>query len=235
MNYRMTALVLALTTGQALAAEEEGPWQGKVSFGYLATSGNSENTSANAATEISYSSGNWKHLLDAQALGAQDDVDTTAEAYQLGLKTDFSLSEFNYIFATARWQKDKFSGYDQQTTEAIGYGRRLINGERHVLNAEIGAGAKQAELRDGASQNETILLGALDYTWTITETAEFSQDVRLESGEDNTYVESVSALSAKLLGDLALVVSYTVQNNSDVPPDSERTDTFTAISLEYSF
>ena len=217
------------------AEEEEGPWDGKVSFGYLATSGNSENTSVNGAAEVSFTHGKWKHIVDALALGSQDDVDTTAEAYQLGWKSDYSLSEFNYLFGTARWQKDKFSGYDQQTTQAIGYGRRILNSANHVLNAEIGVGAKQSDLRDGTSQDETILLGAIDYTWSISETAEFGQDIRVESGSDNTYLESVTALSAKVLGDLALVLSYTVQNNSDVPLGSEKTDTFTAISLEYAF
>ena len=63
------------------------------------------------------------------ALGSQDDVDTTAEAYQLGWKSDFSLSEFNYLFGTVRWQKDKFSGYDQVVTEA-----RRLRAPAHQLS-----------------------------------------------------------------------------------------------------
>lgn len=232
---RMSLAALLLLAGGIAQAQDESPWAGRASLGYLATTGNSENSSANAAFEISHTGDRWKHTLDASALGAQDTNTTTAEAYQLGWKSDLSLSEFDYLFASARWQKDKFSGYDQQTTEAIGYGRRLINSDVHILNAEIGVGAKQADLRDGTSQDETILLGALDYSWIITETAKFSQDVRVESGSENTYLESVSALSAKLYENLALVVSYTIKNNSDVPLGSEKTDTFTAISLEYAF
>ena len=57
----------------------------------------------------------------------------------------------------------------------------------------------------------------------------------MEAGKSNTYAESVTAISAKLLGDLALVASYTIRNNSDVPPLTEKTDTFTALSLEYVF
>jgi putative salt-induced outer membrane protein len=45
----------------------------------------------------------------------------------------------------------------------------------------------------------------------------------------------VSAIKTGLIGALALVASYTVKNNSDVPPGSEKTDTFTALSLEYAF
>jgi putative salt-induced outer membrane protein len=73
------------------------------------------------------------------------------------------------------------------------------------------------------------------YTWVISETSEFRQDVTAEGGEDNTYVESVTALSAKLMGDLALVASYTVKHNTDVLAPLEETDTYTALSLEYKF
>ena len=45
----------------------------------------------------------------------------------------------------------------------------------------------------------------------------------------------MSKLSASLVGSLALVASYTVKNNSDVPVGIEKTDTFTALSLEYIF
>ncbi|MEX2125547.1 MAG: DUF481 domain-containing protein [Woeseia sp.] len=57
----------------------------------------------------------------------------------------------------------------------------------------------------------------------------------VEWGASNTYFESISAISAQLVGDLALVASYAIKNNSDVPLGSERTDTFTALSLEVTF
>jgi putative salt-induced outer membrane protein len=57
----------------------------------------------------------------------------------------------------------------------------------------------------------------------------------IESGADNRYTESVTSLSTDVWGDIALVLSYTIKSNSDVPVGTEKTDTFTAISLEYSF
>ena len=64
-------------------AEEEdpGPWAGKVSFGYLATSGNTENANLNGNFEISYSTENWLHTFKAYAISATEDNTTTAEAY----------------------------------------------------------------------------------------------------------------------------------------------------------
>ena len=57
----------------------------------------------------------------------------------------------------------------------------------------------------------------------------------VEAGDTNTYIETVTSLSAKVLGDLALVASYTIKHNTDVLPGTEKTDTYTALTLEYSF
>ena len=56
-----------------------------------------------------------------------------------------------------------------------------------------------------------------------------------EVGSDNTFTESVSRVTAQLLGNLALVASYTIKHNSDVPVGTEKKDTYTALSLEYAF
>ena len=118
---------------------------------------------------------------------------------------------------------------------SLGYGRRLVDRDRHALNIEGGLGARSADLRDFTSQDDTILRLAADYRWTIAETSEFSQSLVMDTGSENTYLEAESTLSADLRGNLALVFSYTIQHNTDVLPESRNTDTFTAISLEYSF
>ena len=215
--------------------EDDGPWSGRAALGYLATTGNTENSSLNAAFGLGYDAGRWHHSLDVTAIGAAENDVTTAEAYSIGAKTKYDFSEFNYVFGLVDWNKDKFSGYDQQVSEAVGYGRRILNSDRHVLNLEVGAGARQSDLRDGTSQNETILRLGGDYAWKLSETADFSQVIVVEAGEDNTFLESVTSLRATLMDNIALVASYTIKQNTDVPPGSEKTDTFTALSLEYAF
>lgn len=222
----------------ALAQEEENedsPWAGKATLGYLATSGNTDNTSLNAGFEVSYTRNDWIHAFKASAINSTEDQVTTAEAFEAGFKSERNFSEHNYLFGQLHWRKDRFSGYDTQFSQTAGYGRRLIDGEKHKLNAEIGAGARQSDLADGTSENETIIRGGMNYTWKISDNASFSQVLAVESGSENTYTESVSKLSAAILGNLALAASYTVKNNSDVPVGTEKTDTFTALSLEYTF
>jgi putative salt-induced outer membrane protein len=219
----------------AAAAAEPDPWVAKATLGYLATSGNTESSSLNSGFSVAYTSGRWLHALEGLAIHSAQDEVTTAEAYALGWKSEYHWTEANYLFGRVDWRKDRFSGYDQQLSETLGYGRRLIDTGTHVLNAEIGAGARQSDLADGTSESETILRAGIDYLWQFSETAQFTQVVAIEAGSENTYLESVSALTARLAGSLALVASYTVRNNSDVPVGIEKTDTFTALSLEYTF
>ncbi|MBT8144420.1 MAG: DUF481 domain-containing protein [Gammaproteobacteria bacterium] len=250
MEYRLNhfALFIALIaiSSTAYAAEDGGDrWSGKVAFGVLATTGNSETTNANLNVGAKYDRERWHHTAQLAASGANsvnvtdsgvgEERETTAERYKASYKAKFDFNENDYLFGLVNYEKDKFSGYDQQISEAIGYGRRVIDNDRHVLNLEAGAGFKQADLRDGGSENGAIVRLGTDYRWQISPTSEFTQDLAVERGSDNTYIESVSALKATLVGELGLVLSYTIKNNSDVPAGSEKTDTFTAIQLEYGF
>jgi putative salt-induced outer membrane protein len=231
-----TLTVLALLSASTAAFAQTDPIVGAAALGYLATSGNTDSTNANASLKLDWTPGGpWSHQWTALAIHASTSGTTTAEAYAAGYKARRKISERSYLFGAADWREDQFSGYDRQLTEAVGYGRKLIDNERQTLAVEGGAGAKQSSLIDGSDQTEGVVRGALDYVLHISDNSSFSQKALIESGEDNRYTESVSALHMKIVKDLALVVSYTVKNNSDVPPGIEGTDTFTAISVEYAF
>lgn len=226
--------VVCLPVAQA-ADPANGPWSGKLAFGYLATSGNTDYSNLKSGIKIGYQSGQWQHFLEAFAIHATEDQATTAEAYELGWKSERNLSEQDFLFGRVNWRKDRFSGYDTQLSESVGYGRRLIDRKAHKLNAEIGFGARQSELSDGNKEDERIARGGLSYRWLFSESAEFNQNLVVESGPENIYRESISSLKSKLVGKLALVASFTVKNNSEVPVGVKKTDTYSALSIEYSF
>jgi putative salt-induced outer membrane protein len=226
-----------------------GPWSGTLAAGYAKTSGNSESSAANFKGEGRYDKERWHHILGATAVGtssaANRDSDsvTTAEAYWAGFKSQYDITDAYYGFGSIDWYKDRFSAYDQQLYEAAGLGWRILRGGPHSLDIEVGAGAKQADLKDGDDQNEAIGLLRGIYTWQISEHAAFVQKLAVLSGSDNTYTESISELKAGIIGSLSMVLGYTYKHNSDVAIDTsvtpnrpyDKTDTYTTISLEYSF
>jgi putative salt-induced outer membrane protein len=226
---------LALAAPLLAAEEEDDPLEGNVKFGYLATTGNTETSSLNTKFETKYIAGDWHHEALASAINASESKVTTAEAYEAGWKSGWDFTDRDYVFGRLNWRKDRFGPFDTQFSQTVGYGRHIIDTDAHDLEGEVGFGARQSEDQQGVNQNETIVTGLLNYTWSFSETSEFSQVFRVEVGGDNTFSESVTSITARLIGALNLVASYTIRNNSDVPVGTEKTDTRTAISLEYAF
>ncbi len=240
MVLRVTAAFLALTLAsvsiaQEEAAEAEGPWAGDFSLGYLSTSGNTDTTSYVTKFNIGYTKNDWEHKFSLAGNGAQDSGVTTAESYQAGWRSAYNFTEHDFVFGTVDWRKDRFAGVVEQVSTAVNYGRRVIDTPKHILNLGVGVGYRDSDRADGTSSANAIGRGLLDYAWVFSETAGFDQDLLVEAGSDNTFIESISAVRARLVGDFALVLSYTVRHNTDVPVGSEKTDTISAVSVEYAF
>jgi len=238
MKLRSVFFVATLTLAAPLFAAEQGendPLEGNVKFGYLATTGNTETSSLNTSFEAKYIAGDWHHEAMASAINASENKITTAEAYETGWKSGWDFTDRDYVFGRLNWRKDRFGGFDTQFSQTVGYGRHIIDTDVHDLEGEVGFGARQSKDQLGVTQNEAIVTGALRYRWQFSETSDFSQSFRVEVGGENTFSESVTAITARLIGSLNLVASYTIRNNSDVPVGTEKTDTRTAVSLEYAF
>ena len=237
---RYMLLVLSLTFAlNCFAAEEEeeeeGPFAGTISFGFLGTSGNTETTSLDTQVSGEYVVGRWQHAAGGQAFTSSQDGTTNAEYYTARWRSRWDLTEKDFFTGRLNWRKDRFGAFDTQFSQTLGYGRRVFTGPVHTLNLEVGAGARQSTDQVGVDTNETVLTAGLDYVWQFSETANFKQLFLIEAGDKNTYTESRSSISAQLIGALSLVGSYVIRNNSDVPVGTEKTDTQTSISLEYAF
>jgi putative salt-induced outer membrane protein len=232
-----SSLLFVVVTAAAQDDDEEQTQalSGKAAFGYLATSGNTESTNTNAALSLVHQLSVWRQGVDLAAVSASNAGTTTAEAYRAAYEARRALGQHAYVFTAIDWKADRFSGYAEQVSETVGYGRRLIDGERHVLDGGIGGGIRQAELRDGVEEDDRIVRGSLSYLWTVSPTTEFEQRVVVESGSTNTSLDAVSSLRARLLGEISLVLSYRVRRNTDVPVGAVETDRFSSVSLEYAF
>ena len=216
------------------AAAKEG-WQGSVSLGYLATTGNTNTRSLNGQMLAGYKSGPWQDLLSFQALKSSQDGITTAENYELNGQTDYNFTENNYLFGLLDYLRDIFSGYQRRTSEILGYGRRLYATDTQQLDLEFGAGARQTRNTNDTSDNGVVEMLGAKYLWKFTDKSNFSENLSVVHGTDSTFTQTVTALTTNLAGDFALSLSYTVKHNSSVPPGFKKSDTITAVSLVYTF
>lgn len=226
---------MTLANTAAPAKEKKNPWEGSISFGYLASSGNTDSETLNGELVAAYSVNGWVHNAFLSAVGSSDAGVTTNERYQAQYKLDKLFSTRGYVFGRLAFDKDRFSGIDHKASATFGVGRRLIDKQKHRLRGEVGAGTRREELLDRTTNHEGILLINLGYRYLMSENAEFSQTVLFEQGAENDYTESVTKVRANVVGALSVAVSYTVKHNTSPPDINEKTDTYTAISLEYKF
>lgn len=216
-------------------ADESDQFVGRAQLGYIASRGNTDTTNVNGKLILGWDRPNWRHGAVFNAIYSKDADTTTARNYRAGYKADRKLGEQNYLFLALNWETNEFAGFDRRTSEAIGYGRRLFQTDRQRFDLEIGVGGRQTHRIDGTEQDENIGRLALSYFLDFGENSDFSHQMAVEAGDYNTYIESVTSLSSQLVGELDLVASFTAKRNSDVPVGSEKLDTYTTISLQYSF
>jgi putative salt-induced outer membrane protein len=213
------------------------PIKGEATLGYQSTKGNTDTESANATFALTWTLTHWTHDFNLRANSAEAEAARTAEAYAASYKGKRQIDEGkSYIFTTLDWRHDRFSAWEEELSEAAGYGRTLLQRGNSTLNGELGAGLRQATPITGPPRiDEGILRAALDYELKFTDKTGFKQSLVIESGSSNTSTEAISALRANLIGKVGLVISLRIKNNSQVPAGVKATDRFTSIALAYAF
>lgn len=241
MHKKLTlGLAISLCT-QVVVAEDipETPWTGEGDFGFTLTTGNSENQSLVTNLAVGYRLASWEHTLKLNALRAEDDSELSAESYGLKLQSNYNLfkGKEKYLFGKFRYDEDRFSGYEYQTSLLLGYGHRVFDTKERGLNLEagIGIGQNQIDIFNQSSDGQAIAFLGLNYRQKIGSHSEFTQDLKVEGGSENVYSESNTGFKVSVTKTLAMKLSLLVKNNSDVPSDKEKTDTVTAVTLVYDF
>lgn len=240
----LTIFLLIFSANSGNAEEKENKaFSGEGEIGLLITSGNSETDSINAKAGLKYEKNHLLSEANAAALYSSEKTEidgkkkdkVSAEKYNYSAKIGYKFNPANYVFINSTYEDDRFSGYDYKTTNSLGYGRKLVTGDKVNIGIEMGPGYRYDKLEGGATENETIFRGYAKFIYKLTGSATFQQDITLVTGSSNTNTKSVSALKAQIIGALSMKASYTVDNNSDVPDDKEKTDTETALTLVYDF
>lgn len=233
---KTTAIALALLPCTLFAAEEELGWSGTGEFGLVAARGNTETETISLGLKFTNNQEKWRHNIGFAALFASQEGDDTAERFELTGKTDYKINEISYVFGSVRYLDDAFSQFESQATLAGGYGRDLVDTEKHFLNAEAGLGARRSEVRlTGETETEAIFRGVVKYQWTISENAKLTNDLLVEAGSDNTFGQNVTALNTQINDDFGVKIAYEVRHNTDVQSPVNNSDFLTTINLIYNF
>lgn len=233
----ITSLVITLLSSQAVAEDKAhtSTWKGEAELGFISTSGNTDTETLNAKGKFINEREKWKHTVTLESIRISDKKITTAHRDFYSEKTDYKFSDKAYIFGLLKYEDDRFSGYDYQSSIVIGYGRNLVKSDEVKLEAELGAGRRHNELSTGERSNENIAYGSMALDWKVSKTAVFNEKLTVEKGDDATVTKSVSGLIAKINSKFASKITYTIKHVSVVPVGIEKIDREMAVTLVYSF
>ena len=238
----MKKLMLAALIGGLLSplamADEQKDWKAQAELGGTMTTGNTETSTLKGKVAVEHLWASWKNKYLAEILYSDDDGKKTAARWKVGAKGNYVFDEVSSLFVLGEYEVDDFSDYDNTSSIAAGYTRRLYQGKDSFLDADIGPGAKFFNLRNGDTETTaTIHLGA-QFETALTEHSRFTQvlvsDVALDS-DASTISRSETSLSANVMDNLAMKLSFHVKYDDEPGIDKDEVDTETTITLLYKF
>lgn len=222
----------------APAGAEEPPLglSGAVAFSFAQARGNTETQAVTGDAALEYRPGNdWVYDAQLGFVTREENDNRTEERYDVRATANYFWRPEDYFFGRLEWRQDKFGGVEEVFIPSAGYGRVLIDTEKHKLNGEVGLGYRFATLSDGTDEEGVLVSTGLRYVWNVSESADFFQNVLVQWASDNTFVESETGLTTTIVGNLNARFSYRVRHNTDVPADTRNSDFLTTIGLEYQF
>ena len=177
-------------------------------------------------------------------------LETTDQKWSVLSQTNYTLdaANQNYVYGSAFYEENRFSGFDSQASISIGWGRRWLENKQSSFDADIGPGFKRdilqltpEEISQGLTnkaQDTLILQAQALYIRKLNEHIEFKQLMvvkhAIERGQNSIY-KAESSITSRLIDSLQLKLNFIVDYNSKVEEDKANLNTETSAVLIYSF
>ncbi|WP_076540825.1 YdiY family protein [Shewanella sp. UCD-KL21] len=221
--------------------EGDKTFAGEAELGATLTTGNTDTSSVKARLGMKQELGNWENAYLLEGLYNEDSGENTAKRYYVGAQGDYKFDEKSYMYITANYEADPFTGFDYKIIGSAGYGYKFIDNEKAFLSLEVGPGYIYKQLDDEQSlalgydsEDSVVAHGAMNFSYEITDSSTFSQLFVADYG-DNLEGRSETALTANIIGALAMKFAVIVRYNSAPLEDKKSTDTETNMTLLYAF
>ena len=233
---RITLASLLLTAGQAHAQENTySTWHSEVELGFVTTSGNTNTETINGKSKTLNERTHWRNQMTMEALHAQNSAATTAEKYDASTKSKYKIDDRQYVFGLLKYDNDRFSGFDYRSSEAIGYGQRVIADMGMTFDIEAGPGARQSKPSNSDINSEGLSWLNGDFIWNIDKKSIFTEELGTEIATSAAITSSATGLKTQINGSLAMKLTYFIQYTSKVPEGVEKGERKSTVTLVYSF
>ena len=220
-------------------------WSGKGEFGAFRATGNSSNTGVTAGLSLKRQGIDWTHKLRGRADYQRNNGVTSREQYFFAYEPNLKVSERMFVYGLAQYERDRFQGFSARYAVSGGIGYKFIDKPDIPLSAKVGPAYRVTDFVNGDSESRIAGLLGVDFDWSITDRLKLTHETNAvaETGgsatiivdSNNTSLNFVTGLNAKVSDKLTTRFSYTIEYDSNPPAGSENTDTLSRVTLIYDF
>lgn len=222
-----------------------GNWSGRGEIGASRSTGNTENLGLAVGLKLERKGVDWQHLLKASADLQRSSGVTTREKYVASYEPRYNLGARSFAFAVAQFERNPFQGFKGRYAVSGGIGYRVFDRETLKLSVKAGPAWRRTVLAGGGSEESLAALAGFDFDWGISERLKLTQDMNMLANAagsgtviidaNNTSINLVTGLEAKVSDRLSTRLSYSIDYDSDPPEGAVKTDTLSRVTLVYGF
>lgn len=204
-------------------------WVKRLELSYTSTSGNTDTQSLSTRGDLKREGVVRRYYLTVDYLLTDSDGVETANKLDIGVRSEFILSDDYFWFLSAGYLRDRFSGYESRLDGGPGFGRDFIESERVNLKGLISVTYYRDDIivdeLTGEKDTDSYMGGkaSLDYEWKVSDNTTFREDLEYSlsfKDADKFFINSVTSLDVRVNSHISLGVGYTI-NFQNRPPSAD--------------
>lgn len=230
--------------------EEKDVWSGLFEAGATFTGGNTKQRDVDAKVEVKADWGEDRFSAYARSEWGESFDDDTGETSRhrnrqtAGAKYEHDFTERLYGYSTADWERDEFQDLKLRTTWTVGAGYKILDEEKHKLNAEAGVGWESNNFYDEENRDNAVGRLGENYQWLISEAWSFRQTFELISNldevDDDVRTTTTAELRNQMTENLYLALGFEHRYNGEPAVDNmgdrkKRQDWIGTIKVGWTF
>lgn len=236
---RIDALVAKIDQDEKVQVAKAGflaGFSGEAAFGGYLSTGNTDEWGITGALAMKRQGLRWVHNLDLKVDVKEENGQRSSERILANyvLRRNFNKSRW-FAFAGLRFEHDRFQGIERRFGQAAGTGYQILKGKTADWEIMAGPVLRQTRYIDEPGSSTLGLFGRTRFSWKLTDTLKFSQNVEGVLDGDNDGLAVTSAITSNLYGDFALRLSFTAELETDPPEGREKLETYSRATLVWDF
>jgi len=228
---------------QETEEEKEPAWKGSLGISWVATSGNTDTSSAGLGFTLERKPEPWGLAFEARGNKAQDSGKTTAENYFAAGRALRTLGKRWEAFGGLQWAKDPFAGFDSQMVASVGATYLAVESTRHHLTFDMGLAYTWEDQIPPVPEidNEIDYAGGivgLAWEWKLGENSKLTERLMYYPNFDDSgdwRVTSVTAIEAAINSWLALRFGYDLRHRNQPIGAAVKNDATSTASVVFNF